>query len=296
MLHKPSESICAEMNALPQPSAFGINELTTDLVLRCVVDEFELLACGCVCKLLERRVDEARDGAVLRARRARRKISPWHVDTAHGNNDADGTKRRPLRSITVAEDLCFESHGFGQLNQAEFGLRLGEVVVHCASGCMANGGRRELYPCAADGCGDPVCPYHGSGVGEIRNYDNTRAIAHFEPSTCAHGSSLDDCSVTYCTLHKSRLRRCDPCRRNNYNHPEASWYCPAHITQCRGALWRRDTKKIPRILTQRASFAGEDPQFGALHECAFMVCVPCMATHKCGDIADLEFSDDSDDY
>ena len=62
MLHKPSESICAEMNALPQPSAFGINELTTDLVLRCVVDEFELLACGCVCKLLERRVDEARDG------------------------------------------------------------------------------------------------------------------------------------------------------------------------------------------------------------------------------------------
>ena len=94
------------MNALPAviagPSAFGINELTTDLVLRCVVDEFELLACGCVCKLLERRVDEARDGTVLRARRARRKISPWHVDTAHGNNDADGTKRRPLRSINVA--------------------------------------------------------------------------------------------------------------------------------------------------------------------------------------------------
>ena len=286
--------VCCK-SIMNEPSAFGINELATQLVLR-VVDDFELLKCGCVCKMLERTVDDARDGNILRARRHRRTLSPWHVDTANGDNDADGTKRRPLRSITAAEDLCFESHGFGQLNQAEFGLRLGEVVVHCASGCMANGGRRELYPCAADGCGDPVCPYHGSGVGEIRYYNHTRATSHFEPSTCGHGSSPGDCSVTYCTLHKSRMRRCDPCKRNNYNHPEASWYCPAHITQCRGALWRRDTGKIPRILTQRASFAGEDPQFGALHECAFMVCVPCMATHKCGDIADLEFSDDSDDY
>ena len=288
--------VCCK-SIMNEPSAFGINELATQLVLR-VVDDFELLKCGCVCKMLERTVDDARDGNILRARRHRRTLSPWHVDTANGDNDADGTKRRPLRSITVAERLCFESHGIGHLNQAAFDLRLGEVVVHCASGCMANGERRELYPCAADGCGDPVCPYHGSGVGEIRNYDNTRAIAHFEQSTCAHGSSLEDCSVTYCPLHKSRLRRCDPCRRNGTGQfqPRSEWYCPAHVTQCRGALWRRDTGKIPRILTQRASFAGEDPQFGALHECAFMVCVPCMATHKCGDIADLEFSDDSDDY
>ena len=271
------------MNALPaviaQQAAFGINELTTQLVLR-LVDDDELLACGCVCKLLERSVDDAREGNILRARRHRRTKSPWHVDLAHGDDAADGTKRRPLRSTDEALRL-FDEH-----RPAHFG----EVVVHCASsGC-------PMYPCAADGCGDPVCPYHGSGVGEIRYYNNTRAIAHFEPSTCGHGSSPNDCSVAYCTLHKSRLRRCDPCRRNNYDHPEASWYCPAHITQCRGALWRRDTKKIPRILTQRASFAGEDPQFGALYECAFMVCVPCMATHKCGDIADLEFSDDSDDY
>ena len=268
--------------ANPQPSAFGQNELTTQLVLR-LVDDDELLACGCVCKLLERSVDDAREGNILRARRHRRTKSPWHVDLAHGDDDADGTKRRPLRDIMATIHLSITSNPGGD-------PPFGEVVVHCASsGC-------PMSPCAADGCGDPVCPYHGSGVGEIRNYDNTRAIAHFEPSTCGHGSSPGDCSVTYCTLHKSRLRRCDPCRRNNYDHPMSSWYCPAHITQCRGALWRRDTKKIPRILTQRASFAGEDPQFGALHECAFMVCVPCMATHKCGDIADLEFSDESDDY
>ena len=39
---------------------------------------------------------------------------------------------------------------------------------------------------------------------------------------------------------------------------------------CRGALWRRD-RLIPRMKrwwTQRGSAAGEDPEFGALHECA----------------------------
>ena len=69
----------------PQPSAFGTNELTTQLVLR-LVDDDELLACGCVCKLLGVPVDDARDGNILRAA-ASPDISPWHVDTAHGDND-----------------------------------------------------------------------------------------------------------------------------------------------------------------------------------------------------------------
>ena len=71
------------MNAPPaalnqQQSAFGINELTTQLVLRLVKDD-ELLACGCVSKVLERAVDDARDGNSC-ARRHRRTKSPWHVD------------------------------------------------------------------------------------------------------------------------------------------------------------------------------------------------------------------------
>ena len=92
------------MNALPavnqQQSAFGINELTTQLVLRLVKDD-ELLACGCVCKVLERVVDDAREGNILRARRHRRTKSPWHVDLAHGDDAADGTRRRPLRSMML---------------------------------------------------------------------------------------------------------------------------------------------------------------------------------------------------
>ena len=89
------------MNAPPaalnqQQSAFGINELTTQLVLRLVKDD-ELLACGCVSKVLERAVDDARDGTILRARRHRRTKSPWHIDLAHGDDAADGTRRRPLR-------------------------------------------------------------------------------------------------------------------------------------------------------------------------------------------------------
>ena len=48
----------------PQQSAFGTNELTTQLVLRLVEDD-ELLACGCVCKVLERSVDDAREGNIL---------------------------------------------------------------------------------------------------------------------------------------------------------------------------------------------------------------------------------------
>ena len=97
------------MNAPPaalnqQQSAFGINELTTQLVLRLVKDD-ELLACGCVSKVLERAVDDARDGNILRARRHRRTKSPWHVDLAHGDDTADGTRRRPLRSDSEAIHL-----------------------------------------------------------------------------------------------------------------------------------------------------------------------------------------------
>ena len=100
------------MNALPavilQQSAFGTNELTTQLVLR-LVDDDELLACGCVSKVLERTVDDAREGNILRARRHRRTKSPWHVDLAHGDDAADGTRRRPLRSDSEAIHLCITS-------------------------------------------------------------------------------------------------------------------------------------------------------------------------------------------
>ena len=80
------------MNAPPavilQQSAFGINELTTQLVLRLVNDD-ELLACGCVSKVLERAVDDARDGNILRARRHRRTL----VAVAH----RPGPRRRRRR-------------------------------------------------------------------------------------------------------------------------------------------------------------------------------------------------------
>jgi len=261
------------MNALPaviaQPSAFGTKELTTQLVLR-FVDDDELLACGCVCKLLERTVDDAREGNILRARRHRRTKSPWHVDLAHGDDAADGTKRRPLRSTDEAKRL-FGEHVTGVV---------GEVFVHCASsGC-------PMRACAADGCGDAVCVNHGSGVGEIIEWDYL-AIPRltFEPSACAHMG----CQNVYCTVHqRARLGRCDVCQSPLSRN---STYCPAHVTRCRGARWRHDTGRIPRMKrwwTQRGSAAGEDPQFGALHECAYTCCEICMRDHKCGDMADLE--------
>ena len=270
---------------IPQQSAFGINELTSQLVLR-LVDDDELLACGCVCKLLERSVDDARDGNILRARRHRRTKSPWHVDLAHGDDDADGTKRRPLRDIMATIHLSITSNPGGD-------PPFGEVVVHCASsGC-------PMYPCATDGCGDPVCRYHGSGVGIIRAAPYPRAA--FEPSTCRH----EGCQNVYCTVHQhARLGRCDKCQRNHPNLPDdVQSYCPAHRTRCRGARWRHDTGLIPRMKrwwTQRGSAAGEDPEFGALHECAYTLCEPCMRNHKCGDMADLEpevdFDGELEDY
>ena len=263
------------MNALPsanpQPSAFGTSELTTQLVLR-LVDDDELLACGCVCKLLERSVDDAREGNILRARRHRRAKSPWHVDLANGDDAADGTRRRPLCSLGEALQLAIM---FG------IGNPFGEVVVHCASsGCPMRG-------CAADGCGDPVCAYHGSGVGEIIATE-AMPIPHlkFEPSRCRHLG----CQNVYCTVHhNARLGRCDICQRNL--GVDLRSYCAAHRTRCRGARWRHDTGRIPRMKrwwTQRGSAAGEDPQFGALHECAYTLCDTCMRNHKCGDMADLE--------
>ena len=272
------------MNAPPaalnqQQSAFGINELTTQLVLRLVKDD-ELLACGCVSKVLERAVDDARDGNILRARRHRRTISPWHVDTAHGDDAADGTRRRPLRSLGQALHLSTTSLLGGD--------PFGEVVVHCASsGCPIRG-------CAADGCGDPVCAYHGSGVGEIIATE-AMPIPHlqFEPSRCRHTG----CQNVFCTVHhNARLGRCDICQRNLVVDRRS--YCAAHRTRCRGARWRHDTGLIPRMKrwwTQRGSAAGEDPEFGALHECAYTLCEHCMRNHKCGDMADLE-AEAEDDY
>ena len=279
----------AQPSVIPQQSAFGINELTTQLVLR-LVDDDELLACGCVCKLLERTVDDAREGNILRARRHRRAKSPWHVDTAHGDNDADGTRRRPLQSIGEALHLSTWSNPGGD--------PFGEVVVHCASsGC-------PMRACAADGCGDAVCVYHGSGVGEIIA-TGTIPIPHlrFEPSRCRHMG----CQNVYCTVHHNlRLGRCDICQRKiephigqyptPYDHVRS--YCAAHRTRCRGARWRHDTGRIPRMKrwwTQRGSAAGEDPEFGALHECAYTLCEECMRDHKCGDMADLE-AEAEDDY
>ena len=52
---------------------------------------------------------------------------------------------------------------------------------------------------------------------------------------------------------------------------------------------------MKRWWTQRGSAAGEDPEFGALHECAYTLCEPCMRNHKCGDMADLE-PEAEDDY
>ena len=276
------------MNALPavilQQSAFGINELTTQLVLR-LVDDDELLACGCVSKVLERAVDDARDGNILRARRHRRTISPWHVDTARGDNDADGTKRRPLRDTMAAIHLSITFNPGGD-------PPFGEVVVHCASsGC-------PMRACAADGCGDAVCVNHGSGVGEIIEWDYL-AIPRltFEPSACAHMG----CQNVYCTVHqRARLGRCDVCQSPLSRN---STYCPAHVTRCRGARWRHDTGRIPRMKrwwTQRGSAAGEDPEFGTLHECSYTLCETCMRDHKCGDMADLEpevdFDGELEDY
>ena len=266
-----------------QPSAFGTNELTTQLVLR-LVDDDELLACGCVCKLLERSVDDARDGNILRARRHRRTKSPWHVDLAHGDDAADGTKRRPLRSTDEALRL-FDEH-----RPAHFG----EVVVHCASsGC-------PMRACAADGCGDAVCVNHGSGVGEIYEYDFL-AIPRlrFEPSACRHMG----CQNVYCTVHhNARLGTCDICQQA-LSWPNLRSYCAAHRTRCRGARWRHDTGRIPRMKrwwTQRGSAAGEDPEFGTLHECSYTLCETCMRDHKCGDMADLEpevdFDGELEDY
>ena len=70
------------------------------------------------------------------------------------------------------------------------------------------------------------------------------------------------------------------------------------LVGCRGARWRHDTGQIPRMKrwwTQRGSAAGEDPQFGARHECAYTLCESCMRDHKCGDMADLE-AEAEDDY
>ena len=275
----------------PQQSAFGINELTTQLVLR-FVDDDELLACGCVCKLLERTVDDARDGNILRARRHRRTKSPWHVDLAHGDDAADGTRRRPLRSDSEAIHLF--------INHVLHGVApFGEVVVHCASCCG-----HLMRACAADGCGDAVCPIHGSGVGEILATD-VIPLPHlkFEPSRCRHMG----CQNVYCTVHQhARLGRCDICQRNfdptsmgGYPnlYDDLRSYCAAHRTRCRGARWRHDTGRIPRMKrwwTQRGSAAGEDPEFGALHECAYTLCESCMRDHKCGDMADLEAEAEED--
>ena len=95
----PVGHVCkSTLNALPaliaRQSAFGTNELTTQLVLR-LVDDDELLACGCVCKVLERTVDDARDGnifvavaaspdqiAVARRPRPRRRRRRWHAAAA----------------------------------------------------------------------------------------------------------------------------------------------------------------------------------------------------------------------
>ena len=265
-----------------EPSAFGTNELTTQLVLR-LVDDDELLACGCVCKLLERSVDDAREGNILRARRHRRTKSPWHVDLAHGDDDADGTKRRPLRDIMATIHLSITSNPGGD-------PPFGEVVVHCASsGC-------PMYPCAADGCGDPVCRYHGSGVGIIRAAPYPRAA--FEPRACAH----QGCQNVYCTVHQhARLGTCDICSIGYVTvQDDRRSFCAAHRTRCRGARWRHDTGRIPRMKrwwTQRGSAAGEDPEFGALHECSYTLCESCMRDHKCGDIADLEAEvEDDGDY
>ena len=175
------------MNApavIAQQSAFGINELTTQLVLRLVKDD-ELLACGCVSKVLERAVDDAREGNILRARRHRRAKSPWHVDLANGDDAADGTRRRPLRSDTEAIHLF--------INHVLHGVEpFGEVVVHCASCCG-----HLMRACAADGCGDAVCPIHGSGVGEILATDAI-PLPHlkFEPSRCRH-MGCQNVDVTY---------------------------------------------------------------------------------------------------
>ena len=54
---------------------------------------------------------------------------------------------------------------------------------------------------------------------------------------------------------------------------------------------------MKRWWTQRGSAAGEDPEFGVLHECAYTLCESCMRDHKCGDIADLEAEvEDDGDY
>ena len=256
----------AQPSVIPQQSAFGMNELTTQLVLR-LVDDDELLACGYACKLLERSVDDAREGNILRARRHRRTKSPWHVDLAHGDDAADGTRRRPLRSTDEAKRLWSEHvHGVD-----------GEVFVHCASsGC-------PMRACAADGCGDAVCINHGSGVGEIIEWNSHLT---FEPSACRHTG----CQNVYCTVHQNaRLGRCDICQIDIWT--ARGRYCAAHRTRCRGARWRHDTGRIPRMKrwwTQRGSAAGEDPEFGALLECSYMVCEECMREHKCGNMADLE--------
>jgi hypothetical protein len=294
---KARRSLYAMPRALPpadpHPSTFGLNELTTGLVLR-FVDDNELHMCGCVCKLLERAVDEARDEKPpedhpnerpkLRARRARRERPPFHVDLAHGDDDGgDGTRRRPLRTT---EKVKFLSH----LYTGDQPGYVGEVVVHCASsGC-------ETRACAADSCGDAVCVNHGSGVGEILIEDGWlwgRRV-RFEPSTCAHA---EGCPVAYCTVHQSsRLGKCDIC----HSFGSADVYCAAHRTRCQGARWRHDTGRIPRMKrwwTQRGSAAGEDPEFGALHACSYTCCNACMAKHKCGEPADLEDAVESDgDY
>ena len=110
------------------------------------------------------------------------------------------------------------------------------------------------------------------------------------------------CQNVYCTVHhNARLGRCDICQRNL--GVDLRSYCPAHRTRCRGARWRHDTGLIPRMKrwwTQRGSAAGEDPEYGALHECAYTLCEPCMRNHKCGDMADLEpevdFDGELEDY
>ena len=288
---KPTETLCAEMSALPavipQQSAFGINELTSQLVLR-LVDDDELLACGCVCKLLERTVDDARDGNILRARRHRRDKSPWHVDFYHGNDTADGTRRRPLQTMMQARTLAHLKRVADGVEPIP-GIVIGEVVVHCAS-CEC-----ETRACAADSCGDAVCVEHGSGVGDIIIDGSGLSLEKFEPCVCDH----DGCSVAYCTVHNPRLGRCDLCQIQLYRGIEFhATYCATHRTRCRGARWRHDTGRILRMKrwwTQRGSAAGEDPEFGALHECSYTLCEECMRDHKCGDMADLE-SEAEDDY
>ena len=106
------------------------------------------------------------------------------------------------------------------------------------------------------------------------------------------------CQNVYCTVHhNARLGTCDICQQA-LSWPNLRSYCAAHRTRCRGARWRHDTGRIPRVKrwwTQRGSAAGEDPEFGALHECAYTLCDTCMRDHKCGDFADLE-AEAEDDY